>query len=324
MGNEPSTTARNGRTSSEVLSSPDDESEAASLRFPFLDKTTGITYDTNHSDIEGTLMKKSAWVKEWRERYFILKGGLLFFTKGKFIQPHGLIDLTTCSNIKIKDDDHNYEFEIVGSEDKFSLRAESGSLQENWTNAIRRAISNCLSKQEFQAKYKAMLFRGQTFEKYHNDAMGRFKLINKDAKRLVKVSNDGQRIIWLKPNELETICDSIDMNSVIAINPGHTTLVFKQTGNKSTEANCFSIIAKSRSLDLEADNRDTARQWIEGLRAMLKYGNILTPTELREADHIRNMKETGEERKKKSALHKHENDRAKLRAARERAHQANR
>jgi len=98
-------------------------------------------------------------------------------------------------------------------------------------------------------------------------------------------------------------------------------LTFKQTGKKEKEAMCFSIIAQERSLDLEAGSVEEARIWVEALRALMKYGNILSPAELREADKIRQMKETGEEKKRAKALKKHENDRAKLRAARQRAHE---
>ena len=226
-----------------------------------------------------------------------------------------------------KDDDKNgksvkgYAFELKTRNENWHLRCDNAKDREDWVEAIRAAISTCLSKAEFEDKYKAILYRGAKFVKYHNDPMGRFNLMNKDNTRIVKVSNDGQRVIWQKVGKEDVICDSIDLNSVIAVNPGHTTLVFKQTGNKKNERNCFSVIASERSLDLEASNSDVAREWVEALRAMLKYGNILSPAELREADRIRAFKEKGEESRKEKALKKHENNRAKLRAARQRAHQ---
>ena len=82
-------------------------------RRPYVDSTTGIRYDTSNPDFQGCgsprhgthrgaldltaragtapvplslfrsswLTKQSAWLKDWRRRYFILKGSKLFFAK---------------------------------------------------------------------------------------------------------------------------------------------------------------------------------------------------------------------------------------------------
>jgi len=248
----------------------------------------------------------------------ILKGGSLFFSKDTTIAPHGAIDLTECTDVR--ELGSGFDFVVQGPKEKYCLRAQNKREMNEWISSIKKAMSSMLSKQVYLTTYKDMLFRGQMFEKHHNDPVGRFNLKQKDSSRLVKISPDGQRITWHKAGRLDVVCDSIDLNSVVAINPGFTTLVFKQTGNRAKEANCFSIISNERSLDLEASNQDIARQWVEGLRALLKYGNILTPAELRRADEIAQRKELEEEARKNKALKKHENDRAKLRAARERAH----
>ena len=122
-----------------------------------------------------------------------------------------------------------------------------------------------------------------------------------------------------QPGQTDVICDSIDLNSVVAVNPGFTTLVFKQTGPKGKEDCCFSVIGKERSLDLECNSADTARQWVEGLRALLKYAHILSPSELAKKDEEESRREIAEEMRKEQALKKHEGDRSKLRMARERA-----
>lgn len=248
----------------------------------------------------------------------ILKGGSLFFCKDTTVSPHGVIDLTECTDVR--ELGSGFDFSVAGPKEKYCLRAQNKREMNEWISAIKKAMSSMLSKQVYLTTYKDMLFQGQMFEKHHHDPVGRFNFSQKDSSRLVKVSRDGQRITWHKAGRLDVICDSIDLNSVVAINPGFTTLVFKQTGNKSKETNCFSIISKERSLDLEASNQDIARQWVEGLRALLKYGEIMTPSELRKADEFAQRRELEEEARKNKALKKHENDRAKLRAARERAH----
>ena len=44
-------------------------------------------------DFKGYLTKQSAWLKEWRKRYFVLKENQLHFMKTPTAEPHGTIDL---------------------------------------------------------------------------------------------------------------------------------------------------------------------------------------------------------------------------------------
>lgn len=50
-------------------------------RPPFHDQKTGVRYDCNNPDHAGWLRKESAWLKDWRPRFFVLKGSNLFFAK---------------------------------------------------------------------------------------------------------------------------------------------------------------------------------------------------------------------------------------------------
>lgn len=288
-------------------------------RQPYVDPQTGLEYDTNHADKEGWLTKQSEWLKDWRERYMILKGSMLFFSKDQQSPPHGFIDLTECISVRLKAT--NLEFEVASSTVSFSLRAPTKKFLDEWVAAIRGSISNTLSRQEFKDTYRDLLLQGQMFIKHHHDPVGRFNLsFAKDNSRLVKISPDGQRIIWHKAGQSDVSCEGIMLNTVVAINPGYTTLVFKQTGTKGNDALCFSVVAHERSLDLEAPDRETARKWVEGLRAYIKYGNVLSPAMLAMQEQQMRKKEMEEQSKKGEASKKHEADRAKLRAAREKAH----
>ena len=40
------------------------------------------------------------WLKEWRKRYFILKGNKLYFAQTPQKEPHGVIDLSECLTVK--------------------------------------------------------------------------------------------------------------------------------------------------------------------------------------------------------------------------------
>ena len=67
---------------------------------PAFQDSEGVRYDCSNGEFEGWLTKQSAWLKDWRRRYFILKGSKLFFAKGATSAPHGMIDLATCTTVK--------------------------------------------------------------------------------------------------------------------------------------------------------------------------------------------------------------------------------
>ena len=69
-------------------------------RPPYFDPSTGMRYDTNNGSYEGWLTKQSEWLKDWRRRWFILKGDKLFFAKSNFSVPHGMVDLSKCQTVK--------------------------------------------------------------------------------------------------------------------------------------------------------------------------------------------------------------------------------
>lgn len=54
-------------------------------RPPFHDQKTGVRYDCNNPDHLGWLRKESAWLKDWRPRFFVLKGSNLFFAKVNYM-----------------------------------------------------------------------------------------------------------------------------------------------------------------------------------------------------------------------------------------------
>jgi len=66
----------------------------------YVDSNTGQVYDTSQPNFEGWLTKQSVWLKDWRRRYFILKGSKLFFAKNESTAPHGMIDLSACMTVK--------------------------------------------------------------------------------------------------------------------------------------------------------------------------------------------------------------------------------
>ena len=112
------------------------------MRPAFVDEK-GVKWDTNAADLEGVMSKKSKWLGEWRERYFILKGPKIFFTKSPTDAPHGIIHLVDCvgvEDVKQSYKDHTLEI-IMRSDERFILSAGSKQNKDAWISSINRAIA---------------------------------------------------------------------------------------------------------------------------------------------------------------------------------------
>ena len=108
---------------------------------------TGVRYDCSSCDFSGWLTKQSAWLKDWRRRYFILKGSKLFFAKGERAAPHGMIDLATCTTVKsaeIKAGKRN-ALEVSTSDTTFLMYADTEKEKDDWIGSIGKAIVRCSS-----------------------------------------------------------------------------------------------------------------------------------------------------------------------------------
>lgn len=101
--------------------------------------------------MEGLLSKKSKWIGEWRERYFILCGPKLFFTKSSNEAPHGMIDLIDVMSVcTISMNFRYYAFEVImrgepGKQEKFVLSAPSEADKNKWITALNNAMTKAIS-----------------------------------------------------------------------------------------------------------------------------------------------------------------------------------
>jgi hypothetical protein len=57
-----------------------------------------LTHSPTHSLTHSLLC--SVWLKDWRRRFFLLKGSKLFFAKSERAAPHGMVDLGACMTVK--------------------------------------------------------------------------------------------------------------------------------------------------------------------------------------------------------------------------------
>ncbi|OQR98999.1 hypothetical protein ACHHYP_07492 [Achlya hypogyna] len=98
--------------------------------------------DLSNPDYEGLLTKRSVWLKEWRTRYFVLKGNKLYFCRAQGEAPHGVIDLSECLTVKSAEEKTNkrFCFEVATPESTYYMHAESEKQKDEWIGAIGRAI----------------------------------------------------------------------------------------------------------------------------------------------------------------------------------------
>eukprot|EP00516_Mucochytrium_quahogii_P005384 CAMPEP_0203747846 /NCGR_PEP_ID=MMETSP0098-20131031/2886_1 /ASSEMBLY_ACC=CAM_ASM_000208 /TAXON_ID=96639 /ORGANISM=" , Strain NY0313808BC1" /LENGTH=115 /DNA_ID=CAMNT_0050636411 /DNA_START=403 /DNA_END=750 /DNA_ORIENTATION=- len=98
--------------------------------------------DISDPDFSGELTKRSKWLKEWRKRFFVLKGNRLYYCKDSHSAPHGEIDLKDCLTVKSAEDKTNKKncFEVATPQEVFFLFADTEKEKDEWIGAIGRAI----------------------------------------------------------------------------------------------------------------------------------------------------------------------------------------
>lgn len=116
-------------------------------RKPYVDPQSGLRYETDNPDFQGWLTKQSAWLKDWRRRFFVLKGSKLFFMKNEQGTPHGMIDLASCMTVKSAEYKAHKRnaLEVSTPDTTFLMYADSEKEKDDWIGAIGRAIVRCSS-----------------------------------------------------------------------------------------------------------------------------------------------------------------------------------
>jgi hypothetical protein len=80
--------------------------------------------------------------KDWRRRYFILKGSKLFFAKTDYSVAHGMIDLSQCTTVKSADlkSHKRNSFEISTPDTTFLLYADTEKEKDDWIGNVGKSI----------------------------------------------------------------------------------------------------------------------------------------------------------------------------------------
>ena len=82
------------------------------------------------------------WLKEWRKRYFILKGNKLYFAQTPQKEPHGVIDLSECLTVKSAEEktSKKHSVEVATPDATYYMFADTEKEKDEWIGAIGRAI----------------------------------------------------------------------------------------------------------------------------------------------------------------------------------------
>jgi hypothetical protein len=106
--------------------------------------------DLSTPDYTGYLYKKSQWLREWRKRYFVLKGKKLYFSENASSEHHGIIHLDSIINITCIDENciHNSSVEkekcyfqlVTRYSGTYYFYIENKDMRNVWVRAIERAI----------------------------------------------------------------------------------------------------------------------------------------------------------------------------------------
>eukprot|EP00828_Plagiopyla_frontata_P035540 TRINITY_DN4691_c0_g1_i1.p2 TRINITY_DN4691_c0_g1~~TRINITY_DN4691_c0_g1_i1.p2 ORF type:complete len:116 (-),score=28.06 TRINITY_DN4691_c0_g1_i1:117-464(-) len=93
---------------------------------------------------EGFLSKQSKYLKEWRQRWFVLTSDALYSFKEEksYKSPTETIQLKDCTTIKSAEDEVKKEnsFRIDCGERIFFIIANSNTEKESWIGAIGKAM----------------------------------------------------------------------------------------------------------------------------------------------------------------------------------------
>lgn len=110
------------------------------------DVDTGGVEFWREPERQGWLQKQGDHIKTWRRRWFVLKGGRIFWFKSDAVTadsvPRGAIDMSKCLSVRGAEDALNKRnaFEIAGNATAMYFVADTEKEKEDWINSIGRAI----------------------------------------------------------------------------------------------------------------------------------------------------------------------------------------
>jgi hypothetical protein len=125
--------------------------------------------------MEGVLLKWVNYIFGWRERYFVLKGNVLYYYYKKGEKPKGKIHLAVALLNQTNDD---FKLEIDTGLNVIYIKAESKEVKDEWVRAIK------LAKLEGDNKLHGNIFAlnsNTNRDNYKSDLENNYNVTNKNS-----------------------------------------------------------------------------------------------------------------------------------------------
>jgi len=138
-----------------------------------------------------------------------------------------------------------------------------------------------------EALYKPLLLTGELFQKHPGSegSLGGLKLgslkIGGVSPRYVCLTPRLDEIMWAAPTSRTTVKGTIPVATITAVLKGQQSAAFARTGiSPELEQRCFSIVSKSRTLDLEAVSMSQRDSWVQAVGEYTKFFKMEKPQDL--------------------------------------------
>ena len=157
---------------------------------------------------------------------------------------------------------------MIGPHDKLTIFANQDKCDEVSNNAV-------------EALYKPLLLTGELFQKHPGSGgsmdgrkLGGNKLKIGVSPRYVCLTPRLDEIMWAHPTSRTTAKGTIPIATITDVQKGQQSAAFARTGiSPELEQRCFSIVSKSRTLDLEAVSMSQRDSWAQAVSEYTKFFN---------------------------------------------------
>lgn len=156
--------------------------------------------------MEGTLMKWTNYMFGYKDRYFVLRNGVLYYYLTKGDKPRGRVHLSIATINLPKDE---VKFDIDSGVCIWHLKAGSPQIRDDWIRAIK--LSKAHLETKIQPDINCTLFDNETNRNYiENDdrlltrltlfknQINTFQEVNKELEQYIKESgNNDSRLLGI-------------------------------------------------------------------------------------------------------------------------------
>ena len=138
--------------------------------------------------------------------------------------------------------------------------------------------------------YIPQLMQGHVFTKWPSGGRKKVGLGGAAHPRVVRLMPDQQTIVWHKQGEAAAskAAAGIRVQDITAVNPTMSCAVSRDALAKAGRGHCcVSVVAKSRSLDLECATPEEAQAWLQTIGEFVRYAKLESPEAMRAQSQAR-------------------------------------